>query len=69
MTIQTVADMVWALGFAIKVVIYDPAEVGENHPIVEQDVPARAPTAKRSPPATSNVAIRAPIPRQALVVD
>lgn len=31
MTIRVIADMVWALGYAIKVVIYDPKEAPGNH--------------------------------------
>ncbi len=40
MTIETLADMVWALGYAIKVVIYDPAKVGDNAIIAEFGIPA-----------------------------
>jgi hypothetical protein len=30
LTLSTLADMVWALGYAIKIVIYKPSEAGEN---------------------------------------
>jgi hypothetical protein len=30
LTLSTLADMVWALGYAIKIVIYKPSDTGEN---------------------------------------
>lgn len=37
MTIETIADMVWALGHCIKIDIFDPAErVGNEHRIVPE---------------------------------
>ena len=50
MTVETLADMVWALGYAIKVLIYDPKEARANHfagvsteggPVVELRQPNR----------------------------
>lgn len=44
MTLQTLADLVWSLGYAIKIIIYDPKEThGENYfPAVLMDQPSTA---------------------------
>ncbi len=34
MTIETIADMVWALGHCIKINIFDPSENNTNHHII-----------------------------------
>jgi hypothetical protein len=48
MTLQTLADMVWSLGYAIKVIIYDPKmsmgvnwspRVAEDHMIAQPKPP------------------------------
>lgn len=60
MTLKTLADMVWALGYAIKIVIFDPAKTGENHALIEFDVPARpnfTKTVKPEPPTATNSTI------------
>jgi transcriptional regulator with XRE-family HTH domain len=53
MTLETVADMVWALGQCVKVIIYDPATAGQNHfvPSASAQLPASAdmPTAAEMP--------------------
>lgn len=44
MTIETIADMVWGLGFCIQVDIFDPAEAETNgHFIVPKSDTAREP--------------------------
>jgi hypothetical protein len=42
MTIETIADMVWALGYAIRVHIYDPKAVGQNDSL-GADLPTATP--------------------------
>lgn len=37
MTLETLADMVWALGLAIQIVIYDPRVAGTNWILSEDD--------------------------------
>ena len=42
MTIETIADMVWALRHAINVEIFDPTERGSNHSFKVDDFKATA---------------------------
>jgi DNA-directed RNA polymerase subunit N (RpoN/RPB10) len=50
MTVETIADMVWALGFAIKVDIYDPTTVRtSNHFIESSHAPALIPAKSTAP--------------------
>jgi DNA-directed RNA polymerase subunit N (RpoN/RPB10) len=50
MTMETIADMVWALGCAIKVEIYDPAAVRtSNHFVEAAHSPARIPSESPAP--------------------
>ena len=66
MTIETLADMIWALGYAIKIVIYDPAKTTENHALADFDVPARTDTKTQwkaitvEPPTTSRFTVSLP---------
>jgi plasmid maintenance system antidote protein VapI len=67
MTVETLADMVWGLGCAIKVTIYDPAQVSQNHTIADVDIPA-SPRAQREvkpePPSSSNGTLLFPDQRE-----
>jgi hypothetical protein len=54
MTIETLADMIWALGYAIKIVIYDPRKTSENHALGDLDVPAAAKQVSALPATSSN---------------
>lgn len=63
MTLETIADMVWALGYAIKIIIYDPSKTSENDVISDLNIPA-APTKQKPisapPPTISNYTITLP---------
>lgn len=62
LTVQTIADMVWALDHAIKVTIYDPSQSGANHFIPYETAPVPATTAVSATAATPLAATNQGLP-------
>lgn len=65
MTIQTLTDMVWALGYAIKIIIYDPKlQIGQNfQPAMSDSGPG--PIIETTPPEAPGQQSLFPIPTPA----